>query len=272
MLAGVRYETVEQNTINNPTDLDPESSETTQNDDDFTPRVGLVYQPIPELSLYGSYSQSFTPNSDTTSSGDPLEPEQGEGFEFGVKSEILEGKLFASLAYFNITKQNVATPDPIDPFASVATGEQQSQGIEFDLSGEILPGWNIIASYSYIDAEVTADTNPDIVGNRLFNVPKHSASLWTTYEIQTGNLQGLGFGVGFNYVREREGDLENSFEVDSYFLTNAAIFYQRNNWRFALNFENLFDINYIEATSNRRLTQIEPGDPFTVIGSISIKF
>lgn len=65
-----------------------------------------------------------------------------------------------------------------------------------------------------------------IVGNRLFIVPKHSASLWTTYEIQTGNLQGLGVGAGFTYVGERERDLLNSFQADSYFLTNAAIFYR----------------------------------------------
>lgn len=65
----------------------------------------------------------------------------------------------------------------------MATGEQQNQGVELDVSGEILPGWNIIASYAYIDAEVTED-NTIPVSNRLFNTPEHSASLWTTYEIQ----------------------------------------------------------------------------------------
>jgi iron complex outermembrane receptor protein len=66
-----------------------------------------------------------------------------------VKAELLKGKLFATLAYFNITKQNVASEDPDDPFAFVATGEQNSQGVEFDIVGEILPGWNIIASYIF---------------------------------------------------------------------------------------------------------------------------
>ncbi|MGL6341066.1 MAG: TonB-dependent siderophore receptor, partial [Waterburya sp.] len=188
LLAGLRYDTVEKNIIDNS-----DQSETTQNDDAVIPRVGIVYQPIPELSLYGSYSQSFAPSEQTTSNGEPLEPEKGEGFEFGVKSELLEKKLSATLAYFNITKQNVANPDPVDPFSSVATGEQKSQGIEFDLSGEISPGWKIITSYAYIDAEVSED-NSIPVGNRLFNAPEHSASLWTTYEIQQGNLKGLGFG------------------------------------------------------------------------------
>jgi len=270
LVAGLRYDTVEQ--ITAPLlDFDETGPETTQNDDAVTPRVGIVYQPIPEISLYGSYSQSFTPNLGTTADGDPLEPERGEGFEVGVKAELLDGDLFATLAYFNITRRNVATADPDNLFGSVATGEQRSQGVELDLVGEILPGWNIMASYAYIDAEVTEDnTIPE--GNRLFNVPEHSASLWTTYEIQQGDLQGLGFGIGFNYVGEREGDLTNSFQVDDYFLTNVALFYRRNNWRFALNLENLFDIDYIETTDNLRRGGIEPGDPFRIIGSVSVEF
>ncbi len=270
LLAGLRYDTAEQKTVNIP-GTSTLSGEQTRNYDALTPRVGIVYQPIEEVSLYASYSQSFNPNTETTISGDPLEPEKGEGYEVGIKAQLLD-RLFATLAYFDITKQNVAVTDPNFRLASIATGEQQSRGVELDVTGEVLPGWNIIAAYAYIDAEVTADTNTDIVGNRLFNVPKHSASLWTTYEIQTGNLQGLGFGVGFNYVGEREGDLDNSFQVDSYFLTNAAIFYRRNNWRFALNFKNLFDVNYIESAENSRSSGNLPGDPFTVIGSISVEF
>ncbi|MEM6432430.1 MAG: TonB-dependent siderophore receptor [Cyanobacteria bacterium P01_D01_bin.115] len=270
LVAGLRYDTVEQ--ITAPLlDFNETGPETTRNDDAITPRLGIVYQPTPEISLYGSYSQSFTPNTGTTAAGDALDPELGEGFEVGAKAELLDGNLFATLAYFNITRRNIATADPNNLFGSVATGEQRSQGIELDLVGEILPGWNIIANYAYIDAEVTED-NTIPVGNRLFNVPEHSASLWTTYEIQQGDLQGLGFGLGLRYVGEREGDLANSFQVDDYLLTNAAVFYRRDNWRFALNVENLFDVDYIETTDNLRRAGIEPGDPFTIIGSISVQF
>ena len=237
----------------------------------MTPRLGIVYQPLEEVSLYASYSRSFNPSTANTVSGDPLEPEKGEEYEVGVKAQLLED-IFATLAYFDITKQNVAVTDPDNRLFSIPTGEQRSRGVELDVTGEILPGWNIIAAYAYIDAELTADTNTDIVGNRLFNVPKHSASLWTTYEIQTGRAQGLGFGVGFNFVGEREGDLDNSFQADSYFLTNAAIFYRRNDWRFGFNFKNLFDINYIEAVETGRSGANSPDEPFTVIGSISVQF
>jgi iron complex outermembrane recepter protein len=143
--------------------------------------------------------------------------------------------------------------------------------VELDIAGEILPGWNVIASYAYIDAEVTED-NVIPQGNRLFNTPEHSASLWTTYEIQRGDMQGLGFGLGFNFVGERQGDLANSFRVDSYFSTNAALFYRRDNWRLALNVKNLFNTDYITSTNNSRTAQIEPGAPFTIVGSVSVEF
>ena len=267
LLGGLRYDTVEQILTDNL-----EQTEVSETYNSVVPRVGIVYKPTKSVSLYASYSQSFTPNDeDTTSDGQFLEPEEGEGFEFGVKSEFLKGKLFTTLAYFNIDKQNVATENPDDGFSSVTTGEQSSQGIELDVVGEILSGWNIIASYAYIDAEVTEDEVIE-VGNRLFNAPENSASLWTTYQLQQGNLQGLGFGMGFNFVGEREGDLENSYQLDSYFITNAAVFYERDKWRAGLNFKNLFDVDYIAGASEPRERGNDRGEPFTVLGSISYEF
>ncbi|NEQ33671.1 MAG: TonB-dependent receptor, partial [Leptolyngbya sp. SIO4C5] len=116
------------------------------------------------------------------------------------------------------------------------------------------------------------EDNNIAVGNRLFNSPRHSAGLWTTYEIQQGNLQGLGFGLGFNYVGSRYGDLANSFEVEDYFLTNAALFYERDNWRFRLNVNNLFDVRYISDTNNSRSFGNSPGAPLSVVGSVSVTF
>ncbi|PSB09567.1 TonB-dependent siderophore receptor [Pleurocapsa sp. CCALA 161] len=266
LLAGLRYDTVEQIVTDNL-----EQTELSNTNDSVVPRVGVVYKPIKPVSLYASYSQSFAPNPETTSDGEALDPTEGEGFEFGVKSEFLKGKLFTTLAYFNIDKENVASEDPDDPFSSVATGKQSSQGIELDVTGEIMSGWNIIASYAYIDAEVSED-NAIAVGNRLPNAPENSAGLWTTYQLQQGNLQGLGFGLGFNFVGEREGDLDNSFQLDSFFLTNGAIFYERNNWRAALNLKNIFDVDYIVGASPVRERGNDPGEPFTVVGSLAIEF
>ncbi|MEO0826225.1 MAG: TonB-dependent receptor [Cyanobacteria bacterium J06635_15] len=266
LVAGLSYETIDQTTTALPT-----QTVSTLADSAFSPRVGLVYQPLENIALYASYARSFLPNAAITAAGDPLEPETGEGFEVGVKAEWLNRRLLTTLTYFNLTKRNVATADPNVPRASVATGEQQSQGIELDIIGEILPGWDIIASYSYIDATVTQDNRVEI-GNRLPGVPEHSVSLWTTYEIQTGDLAGLGFGIGVNWVDSRQGDLDNSFNLDSYFLTDAALSYRRDNWQFTLNLKNLFDVNYIAGTPRTRTRGLEPGEPFTVIGSIRYQF
>ncbi|MEH2433283.1 MAG: TonB-dependent siderophore receptor [Nostoc sp.] len=267
LLAGFRYDTVEQTVTNNIN-----GSEQSQSNDAISPRFGILYRVIPEFSLYASYSRSFNPNTGRTASDSPLEPETGEGYEVGVKADLLRSKLFATLSYFDITKQNVAVADPVNFGSSLATGEQQSRGVELDITGEILPGWNIIASYAYTDAEVTKDTNINSVGSRLPGIPKHSAGLWTTYEIQAGDLHGLGFGLGFNYVGEREGGLPNTFQADSYFVTNAGLFYRRNNWRFGLNFKNLFDANYIATVSDNPVRGNDFGEPFTVIGSVTFQF
>ena len=125
--------------------------------------------------------------------------------------------------------------------------------------------------YAYIDAEITEDTNPDIVGNRFFSVPEHKANLWTTYEIQHGLVKGLGFGGGMEYASNRFGDLANSFRIGDYLLGNAAIFYRRNNYRLAINVRNLSNAHYIKASTGNE-GGIEPGEPLTVIGSISLTY
>ncbi|HEY9769897.1 MAG TPA: TonB-dependent receptor [Coleofasciculaceae cyanobacterium] len=170
--------------------------------------------------------------------------------------------------------QNVSTPDPVNPLFSIQTGEVASRGIELNLGGEILPGWNITTGYTYLDAFVTED-NTDIVDNSLANVPDNQFSLWTTYELQKGNLEGLGFGLGFLYLSDRFGDLDNSYTLPGYFRTDAALFYERNNWRAQLNIENLFDIDYFSASrfgnSGSRLS-VDPGAPFTILSTISLEF
>jgi iron complex outermembrane recepter protein len=228
-----------------------------------------VYQPTKEISLYGSYSQSFTPSTVRAFNGNPLKPERGEGYEVGVKADLDRGRLFATLAYFDIAKQNVATSDPNNPLFSIATGEQRSRGLELDVTGQIAPGWNLIASYAYTDARVSRD-NLIPVGNRLLGVPENSLSLWTTYQIQQGNLQGLGAGFGFNYVGDRQGDLNNTFNLGSYFLTNAALFYRRDNWKAAINFKNIFNVDYSNSPFTN--TRIDVGEPFTVVGSLAVEF
>lgn len=264
LVVGGRFDTFNSESENL---TDGEISETEA--DAFSPRVGIVYQPIEPVSLYASYSRSFTPVSGTDVNNETFDPERGTGFEIGVKTEIIKNKLFSTLALYDTTLTNVTTEDPDNPNFEVQTGEQNSQGIELDVTGEILPGWNIFAGYAYTDAEVTED-NVIPVGNLLNNVPEHNFNLWTTYTLQKGSVAGLGFGAGVFYISERAGDLDNSFFVDDYTRVDAAIFYEKDKYRAALNFKNLFDAEFIEGTRNRQ--EVVPGAPFTVQGTVSVTF
>lgn len=236
----------------------------------FSPRVGVVYQPIEAISLYASYTESFQPDRflGRGATGTPFKPTRGTQYEVGIKADITEG-ISATLAAYQITKSNVITSDPVDPDISIQVGEQRSRGIELDVAGEILPGWKIITSYAYTDAIISKD-NTIPVGNRIYNVPEHAASIWTTYEIQEGGLEGLGFGLGLYYVGDRFADNENTSTMESYFRTDSALYYKRDNWRLGLNFRNLFNETYYETSQSRNI--IYPGAPFTVIGSFSIQF
>ncbi|MBW4514824.1 MAG: TonB-dependent receptor [Timaviella obliquedivisa GSE-PSE-MK23-08B] len=244
-----------------------------QNEEAFSPRIGILYQPIEPISLYASYSQSFQPNVFTQSDGSFLEPERGRQFEVGIRGEFLGDRLIANLAAYHLTKTNVATTNPDDPNFSLPLGEVRSQGIELDVAGEILSGWNIIASYAYTDAKVT-DSGDDPFfpeGLRNANVAPNTASLWTTYEIQTGTLQGLGFGIGLFYVDNRPGNFDNTYELPSFIRTDAAVYYRRDNWRAALNIKNLFDERHF-AGADFGTNTVRPGEPLTIVGSVSVEF
>jgi iron complex outermembrane receptor protein len=269
LVVGGRYDIYEQENIVRDTSAGFTETVSAQTFNTFSPRVGLVYRPIEPLSLYASFTQGFQPNSAALADGSNPAPQRSTQYEVGAKLEF--GDLAATLAYFDITRTNIPTTDPENSGFSILTGEARSRGFEVDISGEILPGWDITASYAYTDAFVSED-NATPVGNRFVFVPRNSAALWTTYEIQTGTLQGLGFGLGLFYVGEREGDLENSFSVPSHLRTDASIFYRRDDWRAQINFRNIFNTEYFIGTNEFRAGGVMPGSPFSVVGSVSITF
>jgi len=240
-----------------------------QRDSAFSPRLGLVYQPNANLSLYASYSRSFVPVLGRSAINEPFQPTRGTQYEVGAKADFLDGRLSATLSAYNITRSNITTPDPDNPDFSIQVGEQRGRGIDLDVVGEISPGWNIIASYALIDATITEDNRFE-VGNRLNNIPNNAASLWTTYTVQSGDLAGLGFGVGAFFVGERTGDLANSFTLPEYTRVDAAVYYNRDNFRAALNFKNLFGTEYFAGSQSR--TSVIPGVPFEVLGTVSWEF
>ncbi|MHC5596113.1 MAG: TonB-dependent siderophore receptor, partial [Nostoc sp.] len=174
LLAGVRFDS--SNSFAN--DRPGGNLLNEQVDNKFSPRAGIVYQPSKSTSLYFNWSNYFNPvYSSRSQTGELFKPQTSEQFEVGIKQEFLNSRLSTTLAFYQITRQNLLTPDPSNPLYSIQTGEQKSRGIELDVTGQILPGWKVIATYTYTDAFVSKDTHIP-VGDQLITVPYNSASLW----------------------------------------------------------------------------------------------
>ena len=263
LLAGVRYDLNDASVVDVVTDRSINRQTTNR----FSPRVGIVYQPTDTTSLYFSWANSFNPQFLARSrTGQQFKPTTGEQFEIGIKQDFLS-RLSVTLALYQIKQQNALTTDPIDPTFSIATGEQKSRGVELDLTGELLPGWKIIANYAYTDAYVSQD-NTIPIGDRIAGIPDNSASLWTTYELQKGDLRGLGFGFGLVYQSEREAQLPNTLSLPSFVRVDTALTYRRKNLKIGLNVKNLFNTRYY----NTDTFYIYPQAPLTVLGTVSVQF
>ncbi len=284
---GGRFDYFKQKLTNRPNDSDPNQTEDSQTDLAFSPSVGLTYQPWKPIAFFANYTESFAPqeSGSRSTTGTLFDPERGKAYEGGVKLQLFENRLRATLAAFHIKKKNVLTADPLNGFFfSTATGEQRSQGIEFDVAGRILPGWDIIASYAYIDARVTRDLM-FLEGSRVPNSSLHQGSLWTTYFLQDGPLKGFGAGIGMYAQGKRNGvfqctdpaNCQGSFELPGYARMDAAVYYRkpefftRTNLLAAVNFTNVLDQRYFTGTQNLREI-VYTGAPFTVIGSVKLEF
>jgi len=241
-----------------------------KDDNKFSPRVGIAWEFVPGVSVYGNYSRSFYPQVGSTDAlGKPLPPETGEQWEGGFKTLYFEGRLQSTVSVYQITKENVAIEDPLNPGFSINTGKQRSRGFEVEVAANAAPGWDFIGAYAYTDAEVLKDTFiPE--GTPTINVPKNALSLWTKYVLQTGPLRGLGAGVGGQYYSKQSGDLLNTFDLPSYWLAEAAAYYSRGRFRAQVNIENLFDKRYFPASYSYEY--VIPGDPFMIRGQVGFTF
>ena len=256
--------------------VDDPASDARVNGEKFSPRVGLVYQPIRSTSLYFGWNNSFNPVTFGRTNGEPLKPESGEQFEIGVKQELFGERLWANLAFFEIERQNISVTDINDPTKVRQVGEQKSKGIELDIQGQPIDGLNLIASYAFTDAFVNKDTSIPI-GSRLFGVPEHSGSFWGTYEIQYGMFRGFGFGSGIYVVDDSrstglplasESQSTSVFNLPSYARLDSMFYYKYKNWRAQINLKNLNDEKIYETTGY----SLKPQAPFSVLGSISMSF
>ncbi len=206
-------------------------SEAISDSEAFTGRAGLVYLFDNGIAPYVSYSESFQPLAGTTSNGTPFEPTTGQQYEVGVKYQPVGYDAFITVSLFNITKQNVATVDPLTPLYATQTGEIRSRGLEIEGKASLGNGLNLTLAYSYTDAEVTKSNTtyniygqnngiPGIIGVAAqlgkvpVGVPKNMASAWLDYKVPEGALAGFSIGGGVRYIGSTYGTDSNVWGSD----------------------------------------------------------
>lgn len=263
---GLRADRLESRELLGGTEV-ARGSETT-----VSPRVGLVWQPTERTSLFSDWGRSHAPNVAHGISSSTYDAEVGRQLEFGVRHELIQRRLNATVAVFDLERSNILTSDPLDPTRQVLSGKQASRGLEFDIAGAITPAWKLIATYTYTNAFVKSDTSLPI-GNALSNVPRHHASVWSSYDFQAPALKGLGAGAGLYYVGAREANLPNTYRLPGYVRADAALYYRSGPWRTQLNLINLFDRRYYTGGAASVFNYaLDPARPFSAQVTVAYRF
>ncbi|MCR0985366.1 TonB-dependent receptor [Roseomonas populi] len=228
----------------------------------FDPRAGLIWEPTPSQTYYYSFSTSTTPPgtffttfpADATNFNSNFEPTRNTNHEIGAKISLLDQRLGLTAALFHAERSNALVPSDTDVGAFVATNDKQRiRGVELGVTGRITPEWNILANYTYLDSETTRSATAANVGRRVQYVPKHSASVWTTYDIGRDTPWNVTLGAGIVYRSQVFLDTTNTAEVPDNFSLDALIQHRVNqNLTVRVNGYNLTDrTNYEGLFSNR---------------------
>jgi catecholate siderophore receptor len=267
IVAGLRFDRLKVEVLNRTNGLEFERV-----DELWSPRLGLVLKPLSNLSIYGSYSRSYLPQSgdqfnSLSLTAESLKPERFDNYEVGAKWEPVPG-LLATIAIYQLDRSNVQARDPANPALTVLAGAQRARGIEVGLERSLTDRWLISAGYALQDAEITKDIGTSSVipeGREVPLVPKHSFSLWNRYEV----TDRLGLGLGMVARSKSYASFSNNVKLPGYARVDAAVFYElRDGIEAQLNVENLFDADYFPTAHNDN--NIAPGAPFTVKGALRL--
>lgn len=240
IIGGLRYDDFKQESARELTFVvDSETTRTASSGSHTatTWRLGASYDIGYDTMVYASYSRSFLnnafqfalDNSGPEPSIELLSPERGEQFEVGIKSSLFDGGLFLTAAVYDLERSEVATTDPNNRNFSIAGFEESIEGLELEVSGEVMPGFDLVAAYTLIDGEVTddADPNEQFEGTPITWLSRHQLSLFGTYEFQSGPLEGLGIGGRVFYRSgipwSNDGQRQ---ETDSYTTIDLTVYYE----------------------------------------------
>ncbi|CCJ75307.1 ferrichrome porin FhuA [Cronobacter muytjensii] len=249
---GGRYDWSQQATTVRANSTTPVAGSIERNDHQFTWRGGVNYLFDNGISPYVSYSQSFEPNAFDLYSTPRMAfaPSKGEQYEAGVKYVPKDMPIVITGAVYQLTKTNTLTTDPNDATQQVPSGEVRSRGVELEAKAALNANINVTASYTYIDAEYTKDTN--LKGNHVEQVPRNMGSLWGDYTFNNGPLSGLTIGTGGRFIGSSYGDPANTFKVGSAAVMDAVVKYDLARLGLpgssvAVNVNNLLDREYVSS-------------------------
>ena len=245
-------------------------------DDRISPQFGIVYEANDAVSLYAAYGSGVRSNEAITPALDAVAPETSKSFEVGTKLSLFDGGLNATVALFNLKKNNVLAADLANPGFSLPIASARSRGLEIDLAGTLPGAVNVAFSYTYLDAEARADVlDPNFSlqirkGDPLINIPKHSLNAQISKDFSLGDRK-LRLGAGVQHVSKRLGETATTFFLPSYTL--ARLF---GNIELTEGVElfgdvkNLFNETYY--TNSFARLWVRPGDPRTATVGVRVKF
>jgi iron complex outermembrane receptor protein len=268
---GGRYDDYEQELLNRAN-----SNLSKQSESQFSPQFGAVYKASDAVSVYAAYGENFRPLSGSDFAGNAFEPNNSTSLEGGVKFAMRGGALIGTVSVFSIEQENILTADPVNAGFSVSAGQAESQGFEFDLSGEMAEGLTVWASYAYVDASISNDVlDPNFAlpvraGDRLLNIPEQSLSLQIVKDAQLAS-RPLSFGSGLLHVGKRLGEVGTGFELPEYTLVRAFAAYDLTEaLTLRAEVDNLFDETYY--TNSFSQLWVQPGTPRSFRVSAAVRF
>ena len=245
----------------------------------LSPKFGVVYQPIlNKVSLFANYMNGFSnvaPVDEVTNgvtTNRALDPEHANQFEAGTKLNLLNGRLSATLSYYDIQVKDRALRVDVDAtnYFYTQDGTQESKGFEASFVANPVDGLNIIAGYSYNDSELTEGA-ADFVGLRPESAgPQNLANLWASYQLTSGKFEGLGFGFGGNYASENKifnRNLGGAFTLPEYTVVNASVFYGTPDFRISLKLDNIANKEYFKGWST-----ISPQNQRSLLANFTYNF
>lgn len=251
-------------------------------DKKLLPRVGITYALNKHVNLYTTYLEGFQPHYNTVTlmpvvapTGGVFEPLKSNLKELGVKTDFLNNKLHVTAAIYEVNQKNILmnANDAENPDLLITRGAERSRGFELDLAGYVLEGWQVKASYSFIDAIILNDQNPDFIGSRKQNTPIHSGNLWSRYDINSGSfLNDMGIGLGMQCSSNMIPWFVRDFNIPSFIVFDAALYYAPagKNFQIALNGNNILNSTYWIGAQN--YLRLFPGTPRNFMLTATFKF